>query len=302
MYSFVTVSDIDNPNGPKLKEKHRAKGFQFAAQRVLRHADYSQQLDHPTINSLINRRIGARAHQIFSIETEKRALCSYDDKRYLLEDNITSLAYGHKDIPVGAIETIEEDFDDQTEVIVRPPRAEPVSDEEEQFELDDEEETNRNAREEDATTRGEHQTSILSRASQSSNQETRTSNLGVSDGATMKAKPSHLVISGPSRGGNAQVEKKKKKQHRWHGRKKVTEPRYPSGRRPPPGSAWGFDEPRHSDASARCFDDEMREPGQVNSFSAATTAESSWSDDDLSVCSLYIFHFVASRSFSINFL
>jgi len=86
-----------------------------------------------------------------------------------------------------------------------------------------------------------------------------------------------------SQGCNMPVEKKKKKQHRWHGRKKVTEARFPSGRLRPPGSAWGFDEPRHSDASAGSIDDEMDEREQVHSFSVAGTAESSWSDDDLSV-------------------
>ncbi len=30
---------------------------------------------------------------------EKRALCAFDNKRYILEDGGNTLAYGHKDIP-----------------------------------------------------------------------------------------------------------------------------------------------------------------------------------------------------------
>ena len=32
------------------------------------------------------------------VQVEKRGLCSFDNKRFLLEDNITSLAYGHRSI------------------------------------------------------------------------------------------------------------------------------------------------------------------------------------------------------------
>ena len=135
MYSFITVSDENNAVGAIQKEKHRAKGIQFAAQRALRHRDYAQQLDQPTITSLTNRRIGAKSHRLFTIETDKRALCSYDDKRFLLDDNITSLAYGHKDIPAGALETIEEEGDDADLVTVQQPRAADESDQEDDSEL-----------------------------------------------------------------------------------------------------------------------------------------------------------------------
>ena len=33
------------------------------------------------------------------MQTKKGALCSFHDKRYLLEDGITLLAFGHRDIP-----------------------------------------------------------------------------------------------------------------------------------------------------------------------------------------------------------
>ncbi len=37
---------------------------------------------------------------------DKRALCAYDTKRFLLEDGINSLAYGHKDI-TGEVEEVQ---------------------------------------------------------------------------------------------------------------------------------------------------------------------------------------------------
>ncbi len=36
------------------------------------------------------------------MEVDKRALCAFDDKRFLLADGIHSLAYGHKDITAGS--------------------------------------------------------------------------------------------------------------------------------------------------------------------------------------------------------
>ena len=42
---------------------------------------------------------------------KKRALCAFDDKRYLLEDGMNSLAFRHKDIPA-RVTDIEDDAQD----------------------------------------------------------------------------------------------------------------------------------------------------------------------------------------------
>lgn len=34
-------------------------------------------------------------HQLYNVELNKLGLSPFDDKRYLLDDGITSLAYGH---------------------------------------------------------------------------------------------------------------------------------------------------------------------------------------------------------------
>ena len=87
MYSFLL-------NRPDQPEKHVAKGIQYAIAKKLKHAAYLDQLKNPHENRQANRRIGAKLHQLYSIKTEKRGLCAFDDKRVLLEDGI-STAYGH---------------------------------------------------------------------------------------------------------------------------------------------------------------------------------------------------------------
>ena len=78
MYSFYTT---ENPDGV-----HRAKGITRGASKTLRHQDYVDQLEQPHEKYLPNRRIGHRLHKLYSIETNKRGLCAFDDKRFLLED------------------------------------------------------------------------------------------------------------------------------------------------------------------------------------------------------------------------
>ena len=41
----------------------------------------------------------SKNHKMYTQENNKISLSSFDDKRYIIEDGITTLAYGHKDIP-----------------------------------------------------------------------------------------------------------------------------------------------------------------------------------------------------------
>ena len=52
-------------------------------------------MEHPIENYITNRRIGAKLHKLFTAAIEKRGLCAFDDKRYMLEDGINTLAFGH---------------------------------------------------------------------------------------------------------------------------------------------------------------------------------------------------------------
>ena len=53
--------------------------------------------------------------RLYSVETRKRCLCAYDDKRVLLKDGISTLAFGHKSIE--AIQ-IEEPADENPQTVV----------------------------------------------------------------------------------------------------------------------------------------------------------------------------------------
>ena len=66
MYSILT-KDYTDPKD-KGKEKIRVKGVARAAAKLLRHADFLNQLNSPTENYLTNRRIGSERHQIFTME------------------------------------------------------------------------------------------------------------------------------------------------------------------------------------------------------------------------------------------
>ena len=44
------------------------------------------------------RRIGSTNYTLGTNETNKRSLSCFDDKRYILKNGISTLAYGHKDI------------------------------------------------------------------------------------------------------------------------------------------------------------------------------------------------------------
>ena len=73
-------------------------GIQHAAQAELTHARFVQQLKEPIENAVKNRSFRSKLHEIFTVEVDKRALCAYDDKRFLLSDGISSLSYGHNKI------------------------------------------------------------------------------------------------------------------------------------------------------------------------------------------------------------
>ena len=80
MYSYIVHED------PKPESHHRAKGISKATSKNLRHQDYLDQLHLPTENRLPNRRIAYKLHKLHTLEIQKRGLCAFDDKRFLLED------------------------------------------------------------------------------------------------------------------------------------------------------------------------------------------------------------------------
>ncbi len=65
VYSLTLKESTDAQS--EVKEKQRLKGVSRAAARELRHIDYIKQLNEPTENYQTNRRIGHKAHHLFSI-------------------------------------------------------------------------------------------------------------------------------------------------------------------------------------------------------------------------------------------
>jgi hypothetical protein len=79
--------------------KKTAKGVQSSVKNnEITHSDYSVTLNDKTRLYLEQRSIRAYNHELFSIRQNKISLSCYDDKRYLLDDGITSYAYGNHNI------------------------------------------------------------------------------------------------------------------------------------------------------------------------------------------------------------
>ena len=100
MYSLL-IAGADK----REKEKLTAKGIATSYKKnKLKHADYvrciqpnakiEDQRQHAKFS-----RIGSKRHKMTTMEMNKVGLCCYDNKRYILEDGITSYAYGHYKIP-----------------------------------------------------------------------------------------------------------------------------------------------------------------------------------------------------------
>lgn len=94
MYCWKLSKQLSD-NTYASEEKARAKGIQRAALRDVRFEDYERQIRTPKEHKVTNRRIGSHLHRLYTYEYDKKGLCSFDDKRYILEDGISTLAYGH---------------------------------------------------------------------------------------------------------------------------------------------------------------------------------------------------------------
>ena len=86
MYSF-TCGDV---------EKKTAKGVKRATiKQILKHAMYKEALYNAKVSYAGMRCIRSYKHKLFSVAQNKQALSPFDDKRYVLEDKISTRAHGH---------------------------------------------------------------------------------------------------------------------------------------------------------------------------------------------------------------
>ena len=81
------------------KTAQTAKGVNKAAKKNIKHEEYLRCLRDKNTISVVQRTIRASEFNLSSLKMTKRALSSFDDKKYLLQDGINTLAYGHFKIP-----------------------------------------------------------------------------------------------------------------------------------------------------------------------------------------------------------
>ena len=85
MYLLISVND---------KEVNKAKGIN----KKLRHKKYLDVLFNKKVVRHNMKRIQSKLHEIGTYDVFKISLSCFDDKRYVLDDGMNTLAYFHKDI------------------------------------------------------------------------------------------------------------------------------------------------------------------------------------------------------------
>ena len=85
MYSLSSYDcwELNKAKGIRLKPTHQEYVDVLFGKKVARHK---------------MKRIQSKSHNIGTYELNKISLSCFDDKRYILDDGINTLAYGHKDI------------------------------------------------------------------------------------------------------------------------------------------------------------------------------------------------------------
>jgi len=102
MYAYVyDVEEETEVNGEitttiKNIEKKKAKGVvKHVVQNHIRYEQYKKCLFDKKIHMAEMHQIRSYGHQLYNISTNKLSLSPYDDKRFLLKEGITGVAYGH---------------------------------------------------------------------------------------------------------------------------------------------------------------------------------------------------------------
>jgi len=87
--------------GAKKEHKCTAKGVKRSAIAQLTHDDYKRAIFGTSEEELRQKAtfclIRSTNHTLATLRVTKTSLCAYDDKRWVCDDNVTTLAHGHKD-------------------------------------------------------------------------------------------------------------------------------------------------------------------------------------------------------------
>ena len=89
MYSLIAVDS---------EEVKKAKGVNKSVVKKIRHKEYIDVLFNKRIIRNKMKRIQSKLHKIGTYDVCKISMSCFDDKRYILDDGINSLAYFHNDI------------------------------------------------------------------------------------------------------------------------------------------------------------------------------------------------------------
>ena len=93
-------------------EKQAVKGTKEAVKkRYIQHSNFADV--HANLSTLVVKQniIKSREHQIGTYHQRKTALTAFDTKRWICDDNVTTLAYGHYKIDETTLATIDWDSD-----------------------------------------------------------------------------------------------------------------------------------------------------------------------------------------------
>ena len=77
-------------------EKKTAKGIKKnVMKKYLKHEGYKEALFREKSSLVHMTNIRSFSHQLYTIQSTKTGLSPFDDKRYVLDDKFTTLAYRH---------------------------------------------------------------------------------------------------------------------------------------------------------------------------------------------------------------
>ena len=82
-------------------EKKTAKGIFKRVTDRLHHEEYPQALYEGNSTTVTMQQIRSMKHDVFTVCLRKTGLSPYDDKRYVLNDKITTLVYGQYKTLIG---------------------------------------------------------------------------------------------------------------------------------------------------------------------------------------------------------
>jgi hypothetical protein len=82
------------------KSTIKAKGIKKQyVRKNMRHEHFIRVLHSQAVTTCTFKAFRSRNHKLQTVEITKRCLDAFDDKRFILNDGVHTLAYGHKDIP-----------------------------------------------------------------------------------------------------------------------------------------------------------------------------------------------------------